>query len=57
VAAVGFAAGASAEMVGGGEDEVRAIHVEVFGAERLGCWLGIWSWVVELEVAHEKRPG
>ena len=33
VAAVGVAAIAAAEMVGGGEDEVGAFHVEVFGAQ------------------------
>ena len=32
VAAVGVAAVASAEVVGGGEDQVGAFHVEVFGA-------------------------
>jgi len=33
VTAVGVAAEAAAEVVGGCEDEVEAFHVEVFGAE------------------------
>ena len=54
---------AAAEVVGGGEDEVGALHVEVFGAERLagGGFLrqardGLGD-VVALAIAHEKRPG
>ena len=48
-------------MVGGGEDEVRAIHVEVVGAEgfgRRGDFAGRGDGeIVELGIGHEKRPG
>ena len=35
VTAARVAAGAAVEVVGGGEDQVGAFHVEVFGAEGL----------------------
>jgi hypothetical protein len=63
VAAVGVAAVAAAEMVGGGEDEGWALHVEVFGAEGLaggGDVAGAGSGALDfvwLNFAHEKRPG
>jgi hypothetical protein len=41
VAAAGVAAITAFEVVGGGEDEVRAIHVEVFGREFLRGGLGL----------------
>ncbi len=61
MAAVGVAAVATAEVVGGGKDEVRAFHVEVFGAERLVGERGLTGgglgcFVVEA-IGHEKRPG
>ncbi len=39
VAAVGVAAVAAAEVVGGGEDEEAVLHVEVFGPEGGVCSL------------------
>jgi hypothetical protein len=61
VAAVGFAAGASAEVISRGEDKVRAVHVEVVRAEGFGrggdfAWRGYGEFV-ELAIGHEKRPG
>jgi hypothetical protein len=59
VAAVGVAAIATTEVVGGGEDEIGAVHVELFGAQGL---VGKWGLAVAGRgevgfVAHEKRPG
>jgi hypothetical protein len=45
VAAVGVAAGAALEMVGGGEDGVGAFEVEVFGLECGGFADRLFGWL------------
>jgi len=56
VTAIGLAAGAAAEVVGGGEDDVWALHIEVFGSKglaRRGRVHGLWDGeFIELDLTH-----